>query len=104
MAAQDLVTANSSLATANSSDNTVSILLGKGDGTFRVAREFGVGAYQDPYSVTVGDFNGDGHEDLAVAKIGDNTVSILIGKGDGSFESAREFGRGACLGYCGRLQ
>ena len=41
-----------------------------------------------PKSVTVGDFNGDGNEDLATANsasFGLESVSILLGNGDGSF-------------------
>ena len=37
-------------------------------------------------SVTVGDFNGDGQQDLATANRGAGTVSILLGQGDGTFE------------------
>ena len=38
-----------------------------------------------PFGVTLGDFNGDGKLDLAVANEEGNTVSILLGNGDGSF-------------------
>jgi hypothetical protein len=31
------------------------------------------------------DFNGDGHVDICVANINDNTISVLLGNGDGSF-------------------
>ena len=48
-----------------SDSNNVSILLGNGAGSFSAATNFAVGS--DPYSVAVGDFNGDGKQDLAVA-------------------------------------
>jgi hypothetical protein len=51
------------LAVANTSGNNVSVLLGKGDGTFQAAVNYGAGTESD--SVTVGDFNGDGKPDLA---------------------------------------
>ena len=41
-----------------------------------------------PESVAVGDFNGDGKLDLAVANFYDNTVSILLGDGTGNFTMA----------------
>ena len=45
-------------------------------------------------SVATGDFNGDGHLDLAVANEGSETVSILLGTGTGSFGAASDFGVG----------
>jgi Bacterial Ig-like domain (group 3)/FG-GAP-like repeat/FG-GAP repeat len=39
-----------------------------------------------PYAVAVGDFNGDGTDDIAVANDVAGTVSILIGYGNGSFK------------------
>ena len=54
------------IATANASSNSVTILLGDGDGGFTPANgsPIGVGAF--PIFVTVGDFNGDAKQDLAV--------------------------------------
>jgi hypothetical protein len=71
------------LAVANSSDGTVSVLLGNGDGTFASAVNYAVG--NSPHSVAVGDFNGDGVPDLVAANYGDDTVTVLLGIGDGTF-------------------
>ena len=48
---------------------------------FGAKTEFGAGG--SPASVAVGDFNGDGKLDLAVANFNSNTVSILLGTGSG---------------------
>src|SRR5437879_12094009 len=42
----------------------------------------------NPSSVAVGDFNRDGVPDVAVANYGSNTVSVLLGNGDGTFQPA----------------
>jgi hypothetical protein len=44
-------------------------------------------ANSNPQFVTTADFNGDGHLDLAVAEGNTNTVAILLGNGDGTFQS-----------------
>ena len=53
------------------SDN-VSVLLGNGDGTFQAQKTYAVG--DGPHSVAVGDFNGDGKADLAVANRVERTM------------------------------
>jgi hypothetical protein len=71
------------LAVTNYTAGTVSILLGKADGTFLPHVDYQVG--QSPSSVAVGDFNGDGNLDLAITLAGSNSVAILLGNGDGTF-------------------
>src|SRR5437667_368437 len=64
----------------------VSVLLGKGDGSFRAAVNYSAG--MRPFSIAVSDFNGDGKPDLAVANFISGDVSVLLGKGDGTFQAA----------------
>ena len=73
---------NADLAVTNSTDNTVSVLMGNGDGTFGAQTVYATG--KNPAGVTTGDFNGDGQPDLAVSNETDGTVSILMNKNDGS--------------------
>ena len=51
--------------TSDHNDNTASVLLGNGDGTFQAKQFFGTGS--TPESVVVGDLNGDGVKDLVTA-------------------------------------
>jgi hypothetical protein len=73
------------LAVANYGTNTVTILLGNGDGTFTQALGSPIPVGRTPYAMAVGDFTGSGRLGLAVANFTDNNVSILLGKGDGTF-------------------
>src|SRR5215213_3527617 len=59
---------------------------------FTPSTNFPVGAR--PRAVAVGDFNGDGRFDLAVANFTSNNVSILLGTGTGSFGAATNFPTG----------
>jgi sugar lactone lactonase YvrE len=63
----------------NGANAAVTVLLGKGDGTFQPPVLYRVGI-TPTHAVTVGDFNGDGRSDLAVTTIQDGTVSILLGR------------------------
>jgi hypothetical protein len=87
---------NLDLAVANFSDNTVTILLGNGDGTFTEAAGSPITVGTGPIFIAVGDFNGGGFLDLAVANFGNpnvkplipGNVTILMGNGDGTFTEA----------------
>ena len=80
------------LVTANSTANTVSVLLGNGDGTFGANKDYDVGT--KPVAVAVGDFNNDGKTDIAVANQISNNVSVLLGNGDGTFQAAIDYATG----------
>jgi hypothetical protein len=67
----------------------VKVLMGNGDGTFQdgVPHEAG----RNPNSGAVGDFNGDGQDDIAVVSYAtfpsdDGSVAVLLGNGDGTFQ------------------
>jgi uncharacterized protein (TIGR03437 family) len=66
----------------------VAVLLGKGDGTFQNPVDYAAGT--NPTAAAVGDLNGDGKPDLAVATTqasGAGAVAIFLGNGDGTFQN-----------------
>ena len=66
------------LAVSNSGSNTVSLLLGKGDGTFTVQAPITFGAGVTPTHLSAGDFNRDGLLDLVVADPGSGTGMVQV--------------------------
>jgi hypothetical protein len=80
------------LAVTNSGANTVSILLGNGNGTFGTRVDYATGLA--PAAVAAGDFNHDGIMDLVVANQANNTVSILLGSGGGGFKPQKVYSTG----------
>jgi hypothetical protein len=78
-------------------ENVVSVLLNNGDGTFQAPRDYAVGAFTvgSPATLTglndyrrdlaVADLNGDGIPDLIVVNHDSGDLSILFGRGDGTF-------------------
>jgi len=69
----------------NNTSNTISVLLGNGDGTFVEAPNSPIAVGKGPTSVVVADFNNDGFLDIAVSNFTDNTITLLRGNGDGTF-------------------
>lgn len=66
-------------------NNTVSVLLGKGDGTFTAGSN--PATSNSPAAIVAADFNGDGKLDLATVN-SDNSITVLLGNGDGTFTAA----------------
>jgi hypothetical protein len=83
----DLVTANT-----NVDVYTLSVLINRGDGTFRAKRDYRAG--NGPFSIAIGDVNGDGSRDLAAAVVSGNGVSVLINTGNGTFLPRRDYRTG----------
>jgi hypothetical protein len=90
------------VAVATDAFDAVFVLLGRGDGTFEAAEEFEVGT--SPTALVAADFDGDGRLDLLTtdnfgslefrgAGVGDadDSVSVLVGRGDGRFDVRRAF-------------
>ncbi len=83
----------------DSTHTSIGIFLNNGDGTFQP--RYAVPVLGPIRSVTVGDFNGDGKADLAVADgLGTNGqldqnfpagLTILLGNGDGTFQTAGHY-------------
>jgi hypothetical protein len=80
----------------------VGVLLGNGDGTFQPATLYGTGG-MDTRAVVIADVNGDDKPDIVVGDCGptgcggdlDGVVAVLLGRGDGSFQSAITSGSGS---------
>ncbi len=80
------------LVIANATNATVSVLLGNGDGTFQGKTDYACAANQlaAPQVVVVADLNGDGHVDIVAANTGGDTLGVLLGNGDGTFQAVKE--------------
>ena len=71
------------------SNQRLMIRLGNGDGTFGDPLFIGTGGY-NVGAPAIGDFNGDGKLDLAVAD--GRSVYVLLGNGDGTFQTGVAYG------------
>ena len=76
------------VVTNNTGGGSVAVLLGKADGTFQTPVNYPLPSTSS-VALAVGDFNGDGHVDVAVFRTTEvfAGVSVMVGNGDGTFTS-----------------
>ncbi|MGA3065609.1 MAG: FG-GAP-like repeat-containing protein [Tepidisphaeraceae bacterium] len=91
------------IVVANAGSDTVSVLMGNGDGTFQAPRQYSVGPYDETgpvvnsllpryrRSIAIADLTGNGIPDIIVTNYDSGDVSVLLGNGDGTFQPARTF-------------
>jgi hypothetical protein len=84
------------IVVASASSHFVSVFIGLGDGSFASAVNYDTGHHTLPYGVALGDLNGDGNPDIAVADNESLTASVrtLLGNGDGTFRAGGRFATG----------
>jgi hypothetical protein len=85
---------NVDLVVADYLSSQIFVLLGNGDGTFQKPTKLSI---DSPIALAVGDFNGDGNEDLMVAEYpnaGESTIAILLGDGTGKFRQSASYPSG----------
>jgi len=78
------------LAIVNQADNTVSVYLGNGDGTFFPASQSPLATSTTPTGVAIADFTQQSNGGIAVANTGAGTVTVFADLGNGLFASALE--------------
>ena len=77
------------LITTNISSNTLSILLGNGDGSFSDQTQIKV--CLEPRTLVMADFNHDTHADIVLACSGGDEIAFLMGRGNGKFEEGPHY-------------
>ena len=78
---EDILTANSRIE--DDPGNTVNILQGNGDGTFKQVGDVIVG--NEDYALAVADVNGDNKPDIITANTQDNSVTVVLNTSSANF-------------------
>jgi len=78
---------NLDLAVVNHTADTVSILLGNGDGTFKPKVDISTGTGTGPVAAVATTLTSSGFADLVVVNNATNSLGIFLGNGDGTFKA-----------------
>ena len=92
----DVVSANGSTDPSGETEwiDTVSVLLGRGDGTLRPTRDYRMRGSEHMFiTVRIADVNGDRKPDLVAADLGDEwSMTVLVNGGNGTFRRHFNYG------------
>ena len=84
------------IAITNQNSGDVSILKNTGTGTFTAAVNYSLGAPNtQPVAIALGDLNGDGKNDLAIANTYSLKATVLINDDKGTFNAAKVYAAGS---------
>ncbi|MGE5056998.1 MAG: FG-GAP repeat domain-containing protein [Acidobacteriota bacterium] len=91
----DLVVSNTCVDGGCTTDGTIGVLFGNGDGTFQPSVTYNAGA-RNPGSLAIGDFDADGNPDLVMTVCPEGMycygqLGVLLGNGDGGFQPATNY-------------
>jgi hypothetical protein len=70
---------------------TLDVFFGRGDGTFTLAQTIAADTDDMPYGMAVADLRGTGECDIIVPNKCSKTVSVFLGRRDGTFDSPKRF-------------
>jgi predicted nucleotidyltransferase len=84
------------IVVSNSGSGNVGIILGYGNETFTTETTYPIGSGSRPQQLISGDFNKDTHLDIAVINSLGDSISVLLGYGNGSF--AEQLSTSTCSG------
>ncbi|WP_223652978.1 FG-GAP repeat domain-containing protein [Hymenobacter psoromatis] len=82
------------LITVSAISSSVEIMLGNGNGAFKISATYSTGIYSEPLNTAVADVNGDSKLDLLIPDNDKNTVNVLLGNGDGTFKNSVAYSTG----------
>jgi len=80
------------LVVENYASNTVSVLIGDGDGSFAAKVDYATAA--GPWSMAIGDVNDDGKIDVITGNYSASNASVLLGNGDGTLKPRADYTSG----------
>jgi hypothetical protein len=87
---------NLDVVATNPQDHSVSLFLGQANGVLQPPTTLSVGIVgnSEPFSAAIGDFDGNGVDDLAIADNRSTTLIVRLGNGDGTFQAETAYPTG----------
>ena len=86
------------LTVAYADADKIAVFIGYGNGSFAKSQLYSTGRDSNPIFVVVADFNNANAADIAVLNNRSNTVMLLIGQGDGTFDNPVTYSTGPLFG------